>query len=384
MIPLNRRALCAVYSDYRTMDAQQDLIGQLEEALSNRNLSKRAEILRHVTDLFLVGAGSFTDDQVSLFGDLMARIVERIEVTARAAFASRLAGVANAPSKIIRMLATDDAVEVAAPVLRDSLRLDDVMLVENARTMGQGHLLAISRRSGLAESVTDVLVSRGDHVVLVSTASNAGARFSEFGTSTLVGRAQGHEDLASCIWSRSDIPRDQLVRLFAQASDIVRLRLTQADPSRAELIRGAVADASDEIQATARAGSDDHTAGLTHVTALHSHGRLDETRLLGFARSGSFDRTSVALSLMCDLPIGPIERALSQDEPEQLMVLAKAIDLSWETTKAMLTLPTRPGGVTKEWLDRYFASFLRLRPKTARAALQFYRLRAQADRHPPQ
>ena len=100
--------------------------------------------------------------------------------------------------------------------------------------------------------------------------------------------------------------------------------------------------------------------------------------LVSFA-TGHFDKTAVALSLLCDLPIGLAERALVQGEPDQLLVLGKAIDLSWETTKAMLTMQAGPGGLLKERLDQCFASFFRLQPKTARTALQFYRLREKAQ-----
>ncbi|MEH2562480.1 hypothetical protein V1289_002107 [Bradyrhizobium sp. AZCC 2289] len=85
---------------------------------------------------------------------------------------------------------------------------------------------------------------------------------------------------------------------------------------------------------------------------------------------------------MCDLPIGLVERALVQSEPEQVLILAKAIDLSWDTTKAILTLQAGRSGVTKERLDECFASIFRLKPKTAKAALQFYRLRERANRDP--
>jgi hypothetical protein len=37
-------------------------------------------------------------------------------------------------------------------------------------------------------------------------------------------------------------------------------------------------------------------------------------KLMDFAHRGDFDRTSVALSIMAELPIGVIERALVQDE----------------------------------------------------------------------
>jgi hypothetical protein len=173
------------------------------------------------------------------------------------------------------------------------------------------------------------------------------------------------------------------MKLFAQASEIVRLKLEAADPQRVALIRAAVADASDRIQATVRAGSSEYERALIHVRSLYSLGQLDETRLAGFVREGNFDRTAVALSLMSNLPIGAIERALAGSEPDQLLVLAKAIDLSWETTKAVLTLQAGRGGLAKEWLDRCFASFFKLQPKTARTALQFYRLRERASKDTP-
>jgi uncharacterized protein (DUF2336 family) len=362
------------------MNAQENLIDQLEGVLASKDLSRRAEILRRVTDLFIHGSGKFSDDQVDLFGDVMSKLVGEIEFAARVAFGRRIAGVADAPGKVIRTLAFDDAIEVAAPVLTHSARLDDAALVENARTKSQGHLLAISGRSVLTEAVTDILVDRGNHQVVSSTAGNRGAKFSTSGMSTLIMRAHDNGDLALRVWSRPDIPRPDLVKLFAHASEIVRGKLEAADPRRAALIRTAVAEASEEIQAAARAGSDEHAQALAHVRSLHKLGQLDEARLLDFVREGNFDRTAVALSMMCNLPIGLIERALVQSEPEQLLVFAKAIDLSWETAKAILTLPAGRSGLTKERLNQCLASFFRLQPKTARTALQFYRLRERANR----
>jgi uncharacterized protein (DUF2336 family) len=361
------------------MSAQENLIDRLEGVLASKDMSKRAEVLRRVTDLFIHGSGRFTDDQIDVFDEVMSTLIENIELAARVAFGSRLARVSDAPGKVIRALAFDDAVEVAAPVLTHSPRLDDATLVENARTKSQGHLLAISGRSVLTEAVTDTLIDRGNQQVVTSTAGNRGARFSTSGVSTLVKKAQANGNLALCVWSRPDIPRQQLMKLFVQASEIVRGKLEAADPRRAALIRAAVAEASDEIQATARAGSNEHAQAQAHVRSLHSFGLLDEAQLQAFAREGNFDRTAVALSIMCDLPIGLIERALVQSEPEQLLVFAKAIDLSWETAKVILALQAGRGGVAEDRLQQCFASFFRLQPKTARTALQFYRLREKAN-----
>jgi uncharacterized protein (DUF2336 family) len=328
------------------MDAQDGLIDQLEGALASKDLSKRAEVLRRVTDLFMAGSGRFSDEQIELFDGVMGKLAGNIELAARAAFGSRLARAPDAPGKVIRALAFDDAIEVAGPVLAHSPRLDDASLVENARTKSQGHLLAISGRSALTGAVTDVLVDRGNHRVVAATVDNRGAQFSPSGMSTLVKRAQDNGDLALRVWSRSDISRRDLTRLFAQASEMVRGKLEAANPRQAALIRAAVADASED-QAAARAESSEHAQALAHVRALHSLGQLDEPRLLGFVREGHFDRTVVALSLMCNVPVGLIERALVQSEQEQLLVLAKAIELSWETTKALLTLQAGRGGLAK-------------------------------------
>ena len=209
---------------------QINLVDELEGIFASKNISRRAEILRRVTDLFVVGSGRFSEDQVELFDDVMGKLVENVERAARAQFGARLAKLSDAPTKIIRQLAFDDAIEVAGPVLLHSERLDGSALTEAARPKGQEHLLAISGRKVLVESVTDLLVERGDQAVVSSTARNDGARFSDFGTSLLVKKARDDIDLASCVWLRPDIPRQDLMKLFVEASEAVRSQLLKADP----------------------------------------------------------------------------------------------------------------------------------------------------------
>jgi uncharacterized protein (DUF2336 family) len=361
------------------MSGQGSLINQLEGALATKGLSKRAEMLGQITDLFMHGSGNFSVDQIDLFDDVMSKLVEQIELTARAAFGSRLAKCADAPGKVIRLLAFDDEIEVAAPVLKHSPRLGDAALVENARTKSQAHLLAISERATLAEPVTDVLVDRGNDLVITGTARNRGAKFSVSGFAMLASRSKDNGDLALCVWSRPDIPRQQLIKLFGQATDIVRRKLEAADPRRAALIRTAVANASDEIQSTTRAGSNEHATAMAHVESLHARGQLNEAKLFDFAHRADFDRTAAALSIMGDLSIGLVERALVHDDGEQILVISKAIDLSWDTTKSVLLLKPGQEKLSNEIMNRYFASYFRLKTKTARAALQFYRLRQRAS-----
>ena len=358
---------------------QSNLIDQLEDVLASKDVSRRADILRKVTDLFVLGSGTFSEDQVELFDNVMGKLLENIERAARARFGSRIARLSDAPPNVARVLASDAAIEVAGPILRHCGRLDQDALIENAKTQGQGHLLAISGRKVLVEAVTDVLVERGNQLVVSSTVGNNGAKFSDFGISTLVSKARDDRDLALCVWSRPDIPRQNLLKLFMDASEAVKSQLTEADPRRAELIKSMVAKATDEIQTRARAGSNDFTQALSYVSALHAAGKLDEAQLLTFTGDGSFDKAVAALSLMCDLPIGLVERAFVQNQTEQILVLARAINISWATTEALLLLQAGVNGSSRQRLDQCFTSFSRLQPKTAQTALQFYRMREKAS-----
>src|SRR5664279_3628400 len=154
------------------------LIEELDDAVVRGSPERRAEILRRVTDVFVVGSPAYSANQIELFDDVFVRIVASIEVSARAALANRLAKAPRAPATISRMLASANEIDVAGPVLEQSQRLDNDILVATARSKSQQHLLAISRRSSLDEAVTDVLVERGDKPVVLSTVKNPAARYS--------------------------------------------------------------------------------------------------------------------------------------------------------------------------------------------------------------
>src|SRR6202012_2191013 len=117
----------------------------------------------------------------------------------------------TAPIGVIKRLAQDEEIAVSGPVLTNSRRLSTSDLIEIARTKGQAHLLAISQRTSLDPTLTDVLVKRGDGTVLASLATNAGAQFSQGGFNQLVEKADGNDELGEIVGQRKDLP-DSLLR----------------------------------------------------------------------------------------------------------------------------------------------------------------------------
>src|SRR5229473_8148921 len=132
----------------------------LDEAVLRGTPESRKRALQHTTDLLI--AGRYSDDEIWTFGEVIGRLADEIEVAARAQLAQRLARNDVAPVNIIHKLAFDDAIEVAGPVLRESERLEPYALIANVCTKSQSHMLAISKRESIEETVTDVLVTRGD------------------------------------------------------------------------------------------------------------------------------------------------------------------------------------------------------------------------------
>jgi uncharacterized protein (DUF2336 family) len=357
--------------------ANPSLVDELEAAIASSDIGRRAVILRRVADLFVSTSANLSNEQTALFDDVMHQLVDEIETSARACFAEYLAKSPGAPPRILRRLALDDVIDVARPVLSHSEQLDEMTLAEGARSKSQAHLLAISTRKVIPESVTDILVERGNREVALSTAGNPGASFSEFGYSSLVRRSSGDDDLAVCTWSRSEIPRRHLLKLFADASDSVRRRLSKEDPRKAALMAEIVTRAASQLQTQTREMLADFAKAHSLIQSLNEAGKLDETVLFEFAGSEKFAETVLALSVICDLPVGLVERALVEERSEQILVLAKAVNLTWKTTKAILLVQAQAERSAGD-RDRLFETFLRLKPKTARTAVQFYRLRERS------
>jgi uncharacterized protein (DUF2336 family) len=358
------------------------LLDDLETTLASGSSSRRIEILTAVTDLFINGAPRFSEDQIGLFDDVMARLMVRIEAKARAKLAQRLAPIANAPAKIIQLLASDDDIEVARPVLSRSERLSEHTLVAAATSKSQQHLYAITQRDALSEAVTDILVERGDRDVVHAVVKNRGARFSDAGFRALVIRSSGDDALASEVGMRGDIPRPHFLMLLEKASSAVRARLAAENPQARRAIDGVMAEVVGSIREDIRNASPAFAAAEAAVERQNRIRRIGESEIYQYARDRKFEETAIALSLLCDTPIDVVERALLDPGAEIVLILAKVAGLSSTTTKAILLLRAADRGMSTEDLERALMSFNRLQPDTAQRVLGFFRTRNKKSAAP--
>jgi uncharacterized protein (DUF2336 family) len=359
------------------MTTSLSLIDELERALAAGSNAQRIEMLSRVTDLFLASASRYSADQINIFDEVIAKLSRAIEAKARAKLAIRLAPVSNAPQGVIRMLAFDDDIDVARPVLRESERLDEADLLRSATMKGQGHLAAISERKSLSEDLTEVLVARGDQHVVRSVAKNTGARFSDAGFRMLVKRSASDEALAVQVGARRDLPRQHFLRLLDQASTAVRERLTAENPAAGAALTGVLSEVVGDIQSETRKHSVDFEAARAAVQAISRTRRLIEDDVYRFARERKFEETAVTLSLICGVDLDVVERLLLDPRHEIALILAKIANFSSTTAKAILLLKSADRAISPQDLDRALMSYGRLQLETARRVLGFYHARTK-------
>jgi len=365
------------------MGTHSGILRELDAAIAHGTHARRSDMLKHVTTLFMTGAERYSDEEIALFDDVILRLAADIETAARVVLAERLAPIATAPPGIVRLLALDDAIEIARPILAGSERLDEPTLIAAARTKGQPHLLAISRRKSLGEAVTDILLERGDREVALAVAENRGARMSERGFAALITRSADDDGLTVVVGGRPEIPLHLFLRLLAAASDSVRRKLEAEHPRARQQVDRAVSEVTERIRTSATSTSLDYAAAENLVRSLHEQWRLDEKKVEGFAKAGKLEETTVALAVLSEMPLAFVERAMSAARAETLLVLAKATGLSWSCVKAILLLRAGGSGLSPKDIEQSLASFERLKRATAQDLLRFHRLRAGAAESRP-
>lgn len=357
------------------MKALNRLIADVEGSIERGSGASRAQALSKITDLFLLGADQLTEEQIALFDTVIERFASASEVDARARLAERIASSAKAPRNVLRRLAHDE-IEVARPVLTKSTGLDDQDLMAVAAAQGRDHMLAISERLHVPESVTDILIADGDPAVHRAVARNPGARFSALSTASLIALARADDELQELLGERGDLSSQHMDELVEIAKESARRRLAEALPRRED-------EAPDWLYGpavkpdTIPVKTGNYEAALAAIKRLAETGLLAERNLAAFAQEKRLDKAVAALTHITGLPLRYVERLFGERDNDTMLVIGRSQNWSWKTVSALLQLrdPTLTGAVQ---LGRLEATYKGLAPSTAQKVVAFLKTRETA------
>jgi hypothetical protein len=173
-----------------------------------------------------------------------------------------------------------------------------------------------------------------------------------------------------CVGARSDIPKHLFLKLLANASERVRATLEAERPYAKREIGEVIHEVAGRIR--------DEALGEAPSDVPVSSAKFDDNKIRALALAGRIDETTAGMAAMCGLPASFVRRALAEERSETLLVLARAIGLSWPTVKAILVLPARKRPILAGELAQCLGNFERLSRATSKEIVGFYQARERA------
>jgi uncharacterized protein (DUF2336 family) len=187
-------------------------------------LVKRDELARQLIAMYGHSAANLARAEIDEFDKLFGELADAISTQTRAFLAASLAEIPNAPHGITFRLASD-IIEVARPILVQSVVLTDDDLILICERQGAGHMIAVAQRPYVSATVSDVLVFRGDDLVRQHVARNDGANISARGFSRLAGQARTDRSMEQILVARPDLPGVAVHILVKFGSKTIREQL---------------------------------------------------------------------------------------------------------------------------------------------------------------
>lgn len=355
------------------MQNAKSCLAEIESLSTNTSSETRRELLRRVTDLFFLTSEQHTPNDAVVFGNVMERIAYELEIEARAELSGRISEIDKAPHHLVCRLASDE-IAVAKPVLERSQALTETDLIQIAKSRGQTHLHAISRRPTLSAPVTDVIVERGESDVLVEVTKNKGAEFSSGGINKLAQKAREDGHLLTALGKRTDLPPDLKEDIKKRVADKIKAEMTDQqidanmDDIDALVDKGAAnldLDAFKSADATlrARAESDD----------------LGEQELVEHANAGRLTDVVHALSVLSGLDTRMVSHCLLKADVAALGILCKANNFEGTTFLALVKVRNADQRLRSAEIARAMRDYESLSVENASRTLRFLKVRYKAS-----
>ena len=346
---------------------------KLMELAREKSGERRRELMHRVADMYFQFGPRPDDPELGLFDDVLSQLSQEMESKVRAELANRMALAKTPPKGLIRALALDETIDVASPILQLSRAVSEDDLVEVARTRSEAHLKAISRRSNLPSSVSDVIVDRGGEATLEVLLANATANLSREAHERLVDRAMEHPALQSAVVRYAKLPIDLLNEMYFVVEARMRSAILQRNAQiKPEDLDEVLRESRDRVANRKKPMPDDFARAQKMVKAVEVRGAVSPNALVGFLRSGDTTAYQIAIAKMAGVDFETARNIHERRELDALSIICKAagFDRAIFITLAVLVLgrENNPMGRAREYGEIYDA----LPREVARRTVRFW------------
>jgi len=293
----------------------------------------RVELARRISRL-VPGADE------TLQGDLLERIIALVEKLAadrlprvRAIVAEEIKATSNVPARIVKRLAYDAEITVAAPVLEYSPLLSDADLMELiAESAVDGAAEVIARRAEVGEDLVETIARSMDVPAVTALLVNSNVQIREDTLDLLISKAIDIEALHEPLAARPNLSMRAIRHI---ASFVARslledlLSRENLDPETQKQLRDRVMERVVEEE-----GDERLDATLASVRKVFEAGKLDDPIVTKLADAGEKECLCMALSLLVGEPVKKISEIMDARSPEAITALCWKAGLSMRTALA--------------------------------------------------
>lgn len=339
------------------------MLRNLTRMPADMSSDSRRQLLHAVTDLFLLDREP-NEAAKDHYGQIATSSLSYLGEDERKDYAERVASVPTLPRNIAISLGNDSSVEVARLVLTLSPVLTDIDLAAIAVTQSQQHLVAIAERARLSESLTDILVERGDKEVLHTVSANKGAAFSDRGFDRLLERGNGDSVIAGALARRSDLTPNRAQRVLWIVGQLAEA--TAPDGSLTENATSLAKQARQQ-RLEVKLLLADLAAKVREVDDVITM-LADEDRAYHLAQ---------VLAQVADITIEQALRVLMRRDASGIAVTCRSLGIGTTAFRAILQLRARRLYFSSLDIDDDVDGYTKLDLSTAERTLRFLKLRTK-------
>ncbi len=299
------------------------------------------ESVRAVLALRLAELAAWPESRIlpherQLVGDVVLRLMRMADPKARRRCADGVAKLVDAPNGLLRYLACDE-IEVAQPILLDSISLTDLDQLEVIRSATPAHWRVLARRRDLAPCVSDALINTRDIGTITALLANGEAELAAVTMDNLVSIASEEPKLIPMVMERQELKPAQGFTLFWAADAEGRQRALRRFAVDRNVLTSELSDLF--IRAKTEKWLDPvslHALGFlerrqrnrpevegatleSFVAAMAAHARVEDEEIS-------------TLASMCGITPATMARILHDPGGEPFAVLTKAVGLRRDPT----------------------------------------------------
>ena len=307
---------------------QKSRFARLLDVKNDMSSESRRALLREVTDVFAEHEQDGDAAKVAKLDQVLSSVVAEFSREVRAELAAKIGPSKVALGTTVEKLALDD-IEIARPILEQSTALSEAHLLQVISQKTQEHLLAVTRRNDITETVSHALVEKGDDRVVVSLLENTSAKIAPKTYETVTEMAQSRPVLYAPFVRRQDVPLELLNDVYLEVEGTLRreilARYDQVSPaeldaalerSRAKLLKAHRKPALEVAKMKAR------------IEEFRSKGEFSPPLLIRLLREGdgSHGLFIGVFAVLTDVEEGLAEKVVESGDIDALALLCRAAD----------------------------------------------------------